>query len=142
MRVPESTLQAPPASWRASRLAFASRILLGLILVSGGINNLELVDRVNPYPTPEGDRVLHLLRETGYLLYAAAFTEIAAGVLFLSGRFVSLALVVSAPLLVNFLLFHTLVQVAGIEAVLITGAPYVYLVYIHRAHFADILSPS
>ena len=80
MRVPESTLQAPLASWRASKLAFASRILLGLILVSGGINNLELGDRVNPYPTPEGDRVLHLLRETGYLLYALAFTEIAAGV--------------------------------------------------------------
>ncbi len=141
-QIETTALRAPLSSWRVSKLAFVSRVLLGLILVSGGINNLEFVDRVNFYPTPEGDRVLRLLQETGYLFYAVALAEIAAGALFLSGYFVSLALVVTAPLLVNFFLFHTVVQLAGIEAVLITGAPYLYLVYIHRAHFADILSPS
>ena len=136
-----SNTRSSPASWRSSKLAFASRVLLGLILLSGGINNLLMTERWNPNATSEGDRVLSLLQETGYLLHAVAITEITVGILFLSGYFLSLSLVVSAPLLVNFFLFHIFVQFAGIEGALMTGAFYAYLVYVHRHHFSEVLSP-
>ena len=127
-------------SWKSSKLAFVSRVLLALLLVSGGINNLLWRNPVWD-PTPGGARFLSLLHETGYLLHAVAITEISVGVLLLSGYFLPLALAVAAPLLVNFFLFHAFVQFAGIETVLIAGAYYGYLVYIHRDHFSAVLTP-
>ena len=77
-------------SWQASKLAFASRILLGLTLISGGINNFLVRNPVSN-PTPEADRFLTFLNETGYMLQAVAITEITVGILLLSGRFIPLA---------------------------------------------------
>ncbi len=128
------------ASWRSSKPAFASRVLLGLLLISGGINNF-LARNPASNPTPEADRFLSLLQETGYLLQAVAITEIGVGLLLLSGYFLPLALAVFAPILVNIFLFHTFVQFAGIETALVAAAFYGYLVYIHRDHFSDVLSP-
>jgi len=127
-------------SWQASKLAFASRILLGLTLISGGINNFLVRNPVSN-PTPEADRFLTFLNETGYMLQAVAITEITVGILLLSGRFIPLALALFAPILVNILLFHVFIQFAGVEAALLATALYAYLVYLHRDRFSDILSP-
>ncbi len=128
------------ASWKSSKLAFTSRVLLGLLLISGGINNFLVRNPVSN-PTLEGDRFLSLLQETGYLLHAVAITEISVGVLLLSGYFLPLALVVFAPIIVNIFLFHIFVQFAGIETALVAAVFYSYLVYIHRHRFSDVLSP-
>ncbi len=137
---PSMTQRSSLASWKSSKLAFTSRVLLGLLLISGGINNFFL--RNPAYnPTPEGDRFLGLLQETGYLLHAVAISEISVGILLLSGYFLPLALVVVAPIIVNILLFHIFVQFSGIETALVAAAFYSYLVYIHRDYFSDILSP-
>ncbi len=137
---PSLTQRSFLASWKSSKLAFTSRLLLGLLLISGGINNFLVRNPVSN-PTPEGDRFLSLLQETGYLLHAAAITEISVGVLLLSGYFLPLALVAFAPILVNIFLFHIFVQLAGIETALVAAAFYGYLVYIHRHHFSDLLCP-
>ena len=72
------------------------------------------------------------------------------GVLLVYGYFLSLALVVAAPVIVNIFLFHILVQlptgttaatIAAIEVALGVGAPYCYLVYVYRHHFLNMLSP-
>ncbi len=132
--------QSSPASWNSSKLAFASRVLLGLLLISSGINNF-LVRNPASSPTPAADRFLEFLQETGYLLQTVAITEIAVGVLLLSGYFLPLALAVFAPIIVNILLFHIFIQFAGVEFALMAAACYGYLVYIHRDRFADVLSP-
>lgn len=49
------TRRSALASWHSSKLAFASRILLGLLLISGGINNFLARNPV-PNPAPEGRR--------------------------------------------------------------------------------------
>ena len=142
MAVPQSAShmrRSSLASWRSSKLAFAARVLLALAFLSGGVNNL-LTDPIFDQ-TPGGERFLGLLRETGYLLHAVAITEIAVGVLLLSGYFLPLTLVVAAPMVVNFFLFHVFVQLAGMESVVVIGAFYGYLVYIHRRHFSDVLAP-
>ena len=53
------TLQRSGArtSWGSSKPAFVARMLLGLLLISGGINNFLARNPV-PNPSPEGDRVL------------------------------------------------------------------------------------
>lgn len=97
------------ASWRVSKPAFISRVLLGLLLISGGINNF-LVRIPVATPTPEAVSFLAFLHETGYLLQAVAITEITVGLLLLSGYFLPLALVLFAPILVNIALFHLFIQ--------------------------------
>lgn len=139
--IPVSAAQtAPqrPASWAASKAAFASRILLGLLLLSGGINNFAARNPVSD-PSPEGDWFLGVLLETGYMLQAVAVTEISVGVLLLAGRFVPLALLLFAPILVNIAFFHLFLQWAGVEAALLAAALYLHLVWVHRASFAPLL---
>jgi len=128
-----------PASWNSSKLAFASRVLLGLLLISGGVNNFLGRNPV-PNPSPEGDRFLAFLLETGYLLQTVAITEISVGVMLLSGYFLPLALALFAPVLVNILLFHVFVQFAGWEAALAAAAFFGHLVYVHRYRFTGVLS--
>jgi uncharacterized membrane protein YphA (DoxX/SURF4 family) len=129
-----------PASWRCSKAAFVSRVLLGLLLISGGVNNLLARNPVSN-PTPEGDWFLGVLKQTGYLLHTVAFTEILVGVLLLSGYYLSLALAVIAPVMVNILLFHVFLQLAGVEAALVAAILYGHLVYVHRHRFSGVLSP-
>ena len=137
---PSPTQRRSPASWKSSKTAFASRVLLGLLLISGGINNFLARNPVSN-PTPEGDWFLGVLQETGYLLHAVAITEILVGVLLLSGRFLPLALVLFAPIILNIFLFHVFLQLAGVETALLAAAFYAHLVYIHRHRFSSILSP-
>lgn len=136
---PSLTLRSFPASWKSSKAAFASRVLLGLLLISGGINNFLARNPV-PDPTPEGDWFLGVLQQTGYLLQTVALTEIVVGVLLLSGFFVPLALVLFAPIMLNIILFHMFLQLAGVGTALVAAAFYGYLVYIHRDRFSRILS--
>jgi uncharacterized membrane protein YphA (DoxX/SURF4 family) len=117
-----------------------SRVLLGLLLISGGINNFLARNPVSN-PTPEGDWFLGVLQQTGYLLHAVAITEILVGVLLLWGRFLPLALVLFAPILLNIFLFHAFLQLAGFETALVAAALYAHLVYVHRHRFSGILSP-
>jgi uncharacterized membrane protein YphA (DoxX/SURF4 family) len=129
-----------PASWKSSKAGFVSRVLLGLLLISGGINNLLARNPVSN-PTPEGDWFLGVLQQTGYLLHAVALTEIVVGVLLLSGFFLPLALVLFAPIILNIFLFHVFLQLAGVETALVAAAFYAHLVYIHRDRFSGILAP-
>ena len=143
MAIPDDpllTAQSSPASWKSSKVAFVSRVLLGLLLISGGINNLLARNPVSN-PSPEGDWFLGVLKQTGYLLQAVAITEILVGVLLLSGYFIPLALTLFAPIVVNILLFHIFLQVAGVETALVAAVLYGYLVYVHRDRFSGVLSP-
>ena len=134
------TPDGPPASWRRSKLAFGSRILLGLLLISAGLTALEPENPISNLP-PEGVRFLRLLQETGYLLHALAVSEIGLGLLLLSGRFLPLALVALAPLFVNFALYHALVRFDPIGTALIAALLYGHLVHVHRDRFAGLLRP-
>ena len=137
---PSLTVRDSPASWRSSKPAFVSRVLLGLLLISGGVNNLLARNPVSN-PTPEGDWFLGVLQQTGYLLHAVAITEILVGVLLLSGYFLPLALALFAPIMVNILLFHVFLQLAGVETALVAAVLYSYLVYVHRHRYSGVLSP-
>jgi uncharacterized membrane protein YphA (DoxX/SURF4 family) len=137
---PSLTARDSPASRRSSKAAFVSRLLLGLLLISGGINNFLARNPVSN-PSPKGDWFLGVLQETGYLLHAVAITEILVGVLLLSGYFLPLALALFAPIMVNILLFHIFLQFAGVETALVAAVFYAYLVYVHRDRFASILCP-
>src|ERR1700757_1362037 len=89
-----------------------SRFLLGFIFLVFGLNGfLPFI----PTPPPSGvaGQFLGSMFVTKYLLFVFAI-QLIGGVLLLVNRYVPLALTILAPLLVNILLFHSLMNPAGL----------------------------
>ena len=101
-----------------NKLGLAARILLGLIFFVFGLNGFLLF-----IPPPElGERagaLMGALMETGYFIPILKITEIVGGALLLAGMFVPLALVLLAPIVVQILLFHIVLEPAGLPMAVI-----------------------
>ena len=93
-----------------------ARILLGLLFLVFGLNGfLHFI----PMPPPAGlaGQYMGALFVSHYLVAVFA-VEILGGALLLANRFVPLALVLLGPVLVNILLFHSLMAPAGLPLAL------------------------
>jgi putative oxidoreductase len=93
-------------------LANISRFLLGLIFLVFGLNGfLHFI----PMPPPSGvaGQFLGAMFVTNYLLVVSGL-QVISGALLLINRYVPLALTILGPIIVNILLFHSLMNPAGI----------------------------
>ena len=90
-----------------ARAVLVARLLLGLALVFFGLNQVFVfvAPPENAFP-PEAMAFLGALEGAVYFQPLKVFVEVLAGVLFLTGLFVPLALVLFAPILVNIVGFH------------------------------------
>jgi hypothetical protein len=89
-----------------------SRFLLGLIFTVFGLNGfLHFI----PMPPPSGvaGQFLGAMFVSKYLLVVSGF-QVISGVLLLVNRYVPLALTILGPIIVNILLFHGLMNPAGV----------------------------
>ncbi len=115
-----------------------ARISLGLAFFVFGLNGF-----FNFLPTPpvEGDAgaFLGALAATGYMFPLIKGTEVAASILLLSGRFVPLALVLLAPVLVNIVLFHTVLTPPNALTFVLLGLE-VFLAWSYRDAFSGLLT--
>jgi putative oxidoreductase len=125
-------------TWKSIAVRHAPRILLGLVFAVSGLNKLLHFIPLPP-PPPSGLAFMGALVGTGYLLQLVAATEIAAGVLLLTNRFVPLALALLAPVLVNIVAFHAFLAPAGLGLPLVLLAAELALAWQHRAEFAPML---
>ena len=121
-----------------SRLAVAARIVLGLIFTVFGLNGL-LHFMPLPAPPPAAGAFLGALAASGYLFPLLAGIEVAAGLLLLAGRFVTLALVLLAPILVNIAAFHLFLAPGNYAVVGLGLAAEIYLAWAHRGAFRSVL---
>ena len=122
----------------ASKLPTAARLFLGLVFTVFGLNGF-LGFLPMPEPTPEGGAFLGALAATGYMFPFIKGTEVVAGVLLLSGRFVPLALTLLAPVAVNILAYHIALDPApGMPLAII--AAEIYLAYAYRDSFRSVLA--
>ena len=76
---------------------------------------------------------------TGYMLPLIALTQIVAGLMLLSGRFVPLALTLLAPVLVNILAFHVFLAHGDYALPAVLFAAELYLAWTYRDAFAPTL---
>lgn len=115
----------------------AARLTLGAAFFVFGLNGFL---HFLPQPTHEGVSAAFLggLAASGYFFPLLKGTEVLAGLLLLSNRFVPLALTVLAPIVVNILAFHAFLS-PGIGLPLVLTALGIYLAYTERAAFAPIL---
>lgn len=120
-----------------SKAYTVARFALGALFFVFGLNGfLQFL----PQPAPSGLAAVFLggLGASGYMFPLIKGVEVAAGLLLLAGRYVPLALLLLAPIVVNILAFHAFLAPAGMAIPLVTTALGLYLAYAERAVFAPL----
>ena len=125
----------------ARYLPVVARVLLGLLFVMTGLNGfLDFLPQPKT-PIPEGAMAFAVaMKNTGYLFQLVAGTQLVSGLLLLLNRFVPLALVLLAPVVVNIALFHIFLSPLGYQLAVIVFALEVYLAWAYRAAFRSMLA--
>lgn len=115
-----------------------ARNLLGLIFVVFGLNGfLHFI----PMPPPTGlaGQYFSVLSASHYMV-PVFLLQLIGGVLLLANRFVPLALVLLAPVIVNILLFHSLMAPEGLPLALIVTVLWLIVFARLRSAFAGVLA--
>ncbi len=115
-----------------------ARLGLGFVFATFGLNKLVPFLPQPPISGPPA-QFFGALFATGYMIPLIALTEIVAGILLLSARFVPLALTLLAPVIVNIVAFHLFLAPAGIGVPTVMLALEVYLAWTYRDVFAPML---
>ena len=131
-----------PAGRRLSRyIPSVARILMGVLFLITGLNGFL---RFLPQPStmPQGAAAFGAaLMNTGYMFPLIMGTQTIVGVLLLVNRFVPLALVLIAPVVVNIIGFHVFLAPAGIGPGLVALGLEIYLVWAYRNSYRTMLAP-
>lgn len=108
------------------KIALVARLLLGLIFLGSGI--AFFFSTPPPMEGPIADFFKGMMA-THYFFYLLKGTEISCGLLLLVGRFVPLALVVLAPIVLNIFLIHAFLMPQGLGLALFLGLLEIYLAF-------------
>jgi len=119
-------------------LPTAVRLFLGLVFTVFGLN-FFLHFLPTPPPPPGAAAFAGALFGSGYFFPLLKTIEVGAGLLLLGGRFVTLALAVLAPIVVNIVGFHLFLAPSGIALALAVPAAELYLAWTYRTAFAPML---
>jgi putative oxidoreductase len=118
-------------------IATIARVLLGLMFVVFGSN---IFLHFIPAPPPSGlagDFAKALF--ASHYLHVVGALQVIGGALMLIGRFVPLGLMLLGPVIVNILLFHILLNPAGLPMAIFVSVLALIVLWQHRAAFAGIL---
>ena len=114
------------------------RVLMGLLFLFASISVL-----FNLFPQPEltGNTKTFMdgVNATRYLLPLIKITELLCGIAFVAGRFVPLATVVIAPIIVNIFFFHAFVDTSGLPVAIFLVLANIFLAYAYRDKFKSLL---
>jgi putative oxidoreductase len=116
--------------------ALISRLLLGLIFVVFGLNGfLQFIHM--PPPTGVAAQFFGAIFASHY--YVVIFgIQVIGGLLLLLNRFVPLALVLLAPVIVNIFFFHALMATAGLPLAIVVVILWTILAIRNKHHLSGI----
>jgi hypothetical protein len=117
--------------------ATIARYLLGLGFVLFGLNGFLHFIPQPPIPPGPALNYLMALGSTHYM-HSVFALQFLAGLLLLINRYVPLALTILAPILVNILLFHTLMQPSGLPMAFVFVLLWFLVFFRVRSAFAGI----
>lgn len=122
-----------------SKAALGARYLLGLVFFIFGLNGfLQFIPL--PPPSPEGGAFLGALAATGYMFPIIKLTEIACGLMLLTGFAFPLAQIILAPITINIFLYHLVldpsVESLMLPIILVLGQAI--LGYVHFNKFKSL----
>ena len=136
-----STLETPRPRAIARYATTAARVLLGLVFFVFGLDGfLHFVPQPDPSTLPPGCVAFGgALLATGYMFPLIKGTEVLVGALLLANRFVPLALVLLAPVLVNIVLFHAFLAPSGIALTIVLVVLQLSLAWANRGAYRPLL---
>jgi uncharacterized membrane protein YphA (DoxX/SURF4 family) len=114
-----------------------ARLLLGLIFVVFGLNGFFNFLSMGPMPSGLAGQFIGALVLSHYFWVVAAL-QVAGGVLLLINRFVTLALVLLGPVIVNIILYHVFLNPSGVALAIVGTILWLIVFYGHRQYFSGI----
>jgi putative oxidoreductase len=114
-----------------------ARLLLGLIFGVFGLNGFLNFLSMGPMPTGLAGQFIGALVLSHYFWVVAAL-QVVGGALLLANRFVPLALVLLGPVIVNIILYHVFLNLAGIALAIVVVILWFVVFYGHRQYFSGI----
>lgn len=116
-----------------------ARVLLGALYLTFGLN-FFLHFLPMPPPNEAMGKILGAMFETGYWFPFIKITEIVFGALILAGLFVPLSLVVLAPVTLNIVLMHGILDPSGIGAGLVILVLHIYVGLSYLKYYRPMLA--
>ena len=114
------------------------RTLIGLMFIlSAGTYFLNLVPQAEL--TGNAKTFMDGIVASGYIMPVVKVFEFLCGLAFVSGRFVSLAVVLIFPIALNILLINTLLIPSGLPIVIPLFLGILFLAYAHRENYKSLL---
>ena len=117
------------------------RTLMGLLFIFSSVTYLTGLIQPPPMEGPIKE-FNDGLAASGYFMPLLKITELICGILLLSGRFVPLALVILAPIVVNIFFVHLTIAREGLPIAVIVVAMELFLAYYYRDAFAPLFKPT
>jgi putative oxidoreductase len=121
-----------------NRIYTVIRYLFGVAMTFFGISNLFQLLPQHEFPAEAG-KLMVAFTESGYILQAVGLTQLLLGVALLLNRFIPLALLLFAPVVVNVLLFHLFLDVASMPMALPVIGITIFLSIHHKSQFTSLL---
>ncbi|XDD48074.1 DoxX family membrane protein [Leptospira sp. WS39.C2] len=116
------------------------RLLLGALFL---FSSIAVLFNLVPEPEITGNMKVFNdgIKASGYLLTLIKVTELVCAIAFLSGRFVPLASVIIAPVVVNILLVHIMIAPEGLAVGIFVVVANAFLGYYNRSAFKPLFVP-
>jgi hypothetical protein len=115
------------------------RILLGLIFFVFGLNGFLHFIPMRP-PTGVAAQFMGAIFTSHYWVMIFA-VQVIGGALLLANRYVPLALVLLAPVIVNILFFHLFMAPAGLPLAIVVVGLWIVIALRNKHFFAGLLTP-
>jgi uncharacterized membrane protein YphA (DoxX/SURF4 family) len=132
--LPVQLLNLPIMSRYASHLP---RLFLGLVFTAFGL--MGLLNLLPKQPEPDGIAGIYMQALGGtYLITLVKLTEVVAGVMLLSNRFVALGAVLLAPVVVNIFAAHAFVLGGGLGLPIMLVLALGFVAWQHRASYGPL----
>ena len=117
-----------------------ARVLMGLVFFVFGLDGFLHFFPQPTEPPSEGALSFGLaLMKSGYMFPLIKGTEVVVGALLLANRFVALALVLIAPVVVNIFAFHAFLAPSGLVIASVIVALELYLAWVYRSAYRPLL---
>ncbi|HEX2733073.1 MAG TPA: DoxX family membrane protein [Polyangiaceae bacterium] len=121
-----------------SKAIVVARVLLGLAFLVFGLNGFLHFWAPPPPADAHVAEVAGALMNSGFIFPIMSFFEVVAAILLLIGRFVPLALLLLAPILVEIVAFHVVLDPKGIGLGLFLALIACFIAWANRAAFAPL----
>lgn len=114
------------------------RVLMGLLFLFASI---VVLFKLVPQPELTGNVKIFMdgVNASVYLMPLIKITELLCGIAFVVGRFVPLATVVIAPVIVNIFFFHAFVDTSGLPVAIFLVLANIFLAYANWDKFKPLL---